>query len=187
MCAGVPGVCSGVPGMCGGVRGMCAGVPGMCGGVPGMCGGVPGMCAGVPGMCGCGPGMCAGGPGMCEGSIILLFLSFQPPDGPASFHGSPSISISTPVSTPYFATTPQPTRAVPLVHGAAVTLLVATTVGVVGGVIIVIVVIVVCIVVGVAHARRSGNNSRYGRNCIGFVLHPSLTTFHTLEDEGRCF
>ena len=59
-------------------------------------------------------------------------------------------------------------------------------VGVVGGVIImVILVIVVCTAVGVAHARRSCNNSRYvftARNCIGFVLHPSLTTFHTLAD-----
>ena len=153
----------------------------MCGGVPGMCGGVPGMCEGVP-------GMCSGGPGMCEGSIILLLLSLQSPDGPASFQSSPSISSSTPVSTLYFATTPQPTRAVPLVNGAAVIPLVATTVGVVGGVIIIVIlVIVVCTAVGVAHARRSCNNSRYSRNGIGFVLHPGLTTFHTLEDEGRCF
>ena len=143
-------------------------------------------------------------PGMFKGSIILLLLSLQPPDGPASFHSSPSTSSSTPylAITPTSTTSitsspiniylppqsPLPTRAVPLANRAAampLVVIVATTVGVVGGVIIIVIlIIVVCTVVGVAHARRSGNNSRYvftARNCIGFVLHPSLTTFDTLS------
>ena len=40
--------------------------------------------------------------------------------------------------------------------------IVAATVGTVGGVIVIVILIcVVCTAVGVAHARRSGNNSRY--------------------------